>query len=224
MDQIKTGMIHTASILLYVAKSSHDALDENLSPTEPTEAYPHGLIAIVFAASAFEAFVNELAELTNGTGDTPGVNDPTIVRLSKALCEAEDRRRPTRVKYKLAGKMLGKGFDRDRSPWQDLDLLIDIRNAIMHLRPTRFSVGGEGWFSISGEDLVAELRQRTALPSLPPKSVMATWLNWLVFRAVARWAVNTTVQAVLTIVSALPEGQFKESVAPVYFREFVEIP
>ena len=187
MDQVKTGMIHTASILLYVAKSSHDALDENLSPTEPTEAYPHGLIAIVFAASAFEAFLNELAELTSGTGDTPGVNDPTIVRLSKALCEAEDRRRSTRVKYKLAGKMLRTTFDRGRSPWLDLDLLIDIRNAIMHLRPTRFSVGGKDGFSISGDELVARLRQRTSLPTLPPGAVMATWLIWLVFRRVARF-------------------------------------
>jgi hypothetical protein len=40
MDQVKMGMVHTASLLLYVATCSHDALDENLSPTTVPSVRP----------------------------------------------------------------------------------------------------------------------------------------------------------------------------------------
>lgn len=49
------------------------------------------------------------------------------------------------------------------------------------------------------------------------------FLHRLAERSVARWAVNTTVGAVLAITSALPEGKFKESVAPIDVGEFTKI-
>jgi hypothetical protein len=213
----KKGIIFTASTLLRVAKNAHDKLNG-----EPPDI-DQGLIAIVFAASAFEAFINELDELAAGTGDTPGATEPIIALLSDVFKEAEACRASIRLKYLVAGTVItGKPFERGRQPWQDLDLLFKVRNAIVHLAPTVFEVRGGKAFVMSGDDLMEQLRQRRVLPDLPAGHVMI-FLHRLAERSAARWAVNTTVQAVRTILSALPAGTFKDSVAPTYAQEFVEI-
>ena len=81
-SRVKKGIIYTANTLLNVAKHAHDKLNE---PPDIDQ----GLIAIVFAASAFEAFLNELDELAGGTGDSPGALEPIIALLSDVLDEAE---------------------------------------------------------------------------------------------------------------------------------------
>ena len=214
----KKGIIFTSYILLDVAKHAHDKLDSERPGID------QGLIAIVFAASTFEAFVNELQELASGTGDTPGATDPIIALLSDVLKEAEACRASIRLKYLVAGTvMTGKPFARGHQPWQDLDLLFKVRNAIVHTAPSVYSTGGDKGFAMNTDDLIQQLRQRQAVPDLPPSQVMI-FFDRLAERSAARWAVNTTVRAVVSIVSALPEGNFKESVAPVYLKEFVEIP
>jgi len=210
------GVIFTASTLLNVAKNAHNKLNG-----EPPDI-DQGLIAIVFAASAFEAFINELDELAAGTGDTPGAKEPIIALLSDVLKEAEACRASIRLKYLVAGTVFtGKPFDRGSRPWQDVDLLFKIRNAIVHLEPSVLTVGDKG-FSMSGDDLMERLRQRKVLPDLPPGQAMI-FLHRLAERSAARWAVNTTVQTVTAVVSALPGGEFRDSVAPTYLKEFVGI-
>jgi hypothetical protein len=217
----KTGIVFTAVSLLRVATKAHGLLDDGRPINEPRDV-EESLTALLFAAAAFEAFVNELDELAAGTGGTRGVEDPRIKSLAEVLGEAEESKASTRLKYLLAGVALqGTPFDRGAQPWQDLELLIRIRDSIVHLRPIRFQMGDKG-FSTTGDKLIQQLRERRLLPTLPDAHVMF-YLQWLAPRSVARWAVNTAVRAVMTIVAALPEGEFKQAVLPQYSKDFVEI-
>jgi hypothetical protein len=176
----------------------------------------------VFAAATFEAFINELDELAAGTGGTPGVADPRIKSLAEVLGEAQESKAATRLKYLLVGVALqGQPFDRGAPPWQDLDLLIRLRDSIVHLRPVLFHVGANGFVS-TGDKLIQQLRTRNLLPTFPDGHVMF-YLQWLAPRSVARWAVNTAVRAVMTIVAALPDGEFRQAVLPQYSGDFTEI-
>ena len=144
-----TAIVYMANSLLRVAKKAHAALDDGRPLKKPGNS-EEGLTAIVFAAAAFEAFLNELSEVASGTGGTAGTDEPRVALLAEVLAEAEESKASTRLKYFLAGSVLqGRPFDRGNQPWQDLDLLLRLRDAVIHLQPTRFSLK-EGKFSMTG--------------------------------------------------------------------------
>jgi hypothetical protein len=216
-----TAIVYMADSLLRVAKKAHASLDDGRPLKKPGDS-EEGLTAIVFAAAAFEGFLNELGEVASGTGGIPGTDDRRVALLAEVLGEAEESKASTRLKYFLVGSVLqGRPFDRGNQPWQDLELLLRLRDAVIHLEPTRFSLK-EGMFSMTGEKLVEQLRQRGLLPAFPA-DVKMVFLHWLSPRSVARWAINASVRATTVVLAALPKGQFKERILPRYSKDFVEI-
>jgi len=166
------------------------------------------LIAIVFSAAAVEAFINDLEELAAGTGGSKGTDHPKIRLLADVLSEAEESKASARLKYFLIGSVLkGEPFKKGAQPWQDLELLLKLRDAVVHSRPMRFAFGENG-MEMSGAQLVAQLRQRGLLPEFP-EHVKMFFVSWLSPRSVARWAINTSTLVIHELVGALPDGEFK---------------
>ena len=92
------------------------------------------LSIIIFAASAIEAYLNELGEVSDTFGRASG--DEILKTLSVVLKDAEDSRLPTTTKCMLAKKfMTGINYDRGANPYQNFALLIDLRNLLIHSKP-----------------------------------------------------------------------------------------
>jgi hypothetical protein len=169
------------------------------------------LIAIVFAAAAGEAFINELGEVAERWWREEAEEVRTLGAL---LGAAESSRGNTELKYLLAKVALGKRtFDRGTKPFQDFALLLELRNALMHLKADRFEFASTPEPRVNYPSVIKKLRDKNILAELPPGTT--TWLALVSTAAVARWACNSTSTIVSDLVSELP--------APGGLREYVQI-
>src|SRR5882762_8714497 len=104
----------------------------------PGDRFPgseDALVSIVVAAISLEAFINEFggtAAIHATLEGTPG----WVNALAAVLDEAENNRASITSKFQLAMLTIsGKPFDRSAAPFQDFDLLMRLRNEIVHLKP-----------------------------------------------------------------------------------------
>lgn len=157
------------------------------------------ILAIVMAAASTEAFINEFAEWAPwmhsflGLEDTPGaINDCAAV-----LEDLEEARAPVGTKYLFASRVLsGKAFNRGSAPYQDFQLLIGLRNAIMHIKP---AFGGN---SHQGKRLVESLGNRGI--ALASEGYMPSWFDQLMTPAVATWAHAAALDMIHAFLDLVP--------------------
>lgn len=126
-----------------VALRARDRVNEDLSQNRLDV-----LTAIMFSASTLESYMAEfthcckVAEKALGVEDKHGLGQELkdahqkARSLASVLEEAEASRESCRLKYILALHLLiGKTYDKGAKPYQDFNLLFDLRNGIAHLKP-----------------------------------------------------------------------------------------
>jgi hypothetical protein len=164
------------------------------------------LIAIVFAAASVEGFLNELAELArslNNNVANPGFEK--VDRFGKLAVDAEESRASAKFKFRLAEAVFESAtMSKGTQPYQDLCLLIDLRNALIHLKPS------------SREGILKQLEGRNLLADELTDNV--SWLRRATTRATAEWALKTADSAIEYLARLVPEGSFKVLVNLAYFE------
>ncbi len=174
---------------------------------------PDATVALIMAAAAAEGFINELGERC-GDYDHHGLESEAKGRIAAfhgILKEIESSRGRTQQKYLMGSLALsGTMLDRGKNPFQDLDLLFDLRNVHMHLQiiPSEVHVP---------EDLRRE-RARSLLPKrfrvlqtrglAHPEfdGISLPWLRALQTKEMAIWACRTCTGIMQVILDMFPDG------------------
>jgi hypothetical protein len=195
--------IHHVHLLLIAQTAAKRAVEDAKRPNALTD---DSLIAIVVAATAAEAFINELSYYLQLLGDTRAHWAPIgsiLLACANVIDEVEVARGPLQEKYLAASSALsGTAFDKGTSAFQDFEILIKLRNAIVHLKPG--DAAGLKWTDVlATRDL--------ALPA----STHLHWFDRLLIPANAAWAVQTARHMMLRILEMAPRQYDTKELEPL---------
>lgn len=222
MSESVSGMFINSGSLFSIAKQAYERAkvvaeqDRAYVPNEP-------LIAVVFAAAAGEAFINEIGELASqSSGLFPDAgNEPDQVQnAAHLLKEIEDARGTTNLKFLLCKLALtGKTFDKGTNPYQDFAILSELRNSLMHLKFDRIGSRKVNEISVRHPGVIDKLRSKNILAQFADdENAIMTWLNRVSTTAVARWSCNATAAIVKDIVEAIPSSELRSKADLFYYR------
>jgi hypothetical protein len=205
--------------VLRMARDAAVRAAEDAANRGPNALPSDAIVAIVLSASSAEAFINEFAEyvplIYNLVMDPPAV----VANCSAVIKELEESRVPVTVKYLVASQVVGVPFERGSAPFQDFKLLVDLRNAIMHIK---VAVEGEQHVGTRIADVLAQ--RGIAIEGRGTESL--PWFDRLMTPAVAKWAHDSAlgiIRAFLQLVPVPPQcdplDMYRES-----FRNHTPIP
>jgi hypothetical protein len=163
--------------------------------------------AIILAAAAAEAFINELAELVRQTTDDDPRRWPphpaVLQTLAAAVIDVERRHGSTSEKFAAASKALtGQRPDFGRQPLQDFVILMRARDGLIHTKLDVWPAPVDGLTSALPA-VVKELRSKNVTatePGLAANDALST-------RAGARWACASAAAMVQTVIASIPPGK-----------------
>jgi hypothetical protein len=159
-------------------------------------AQSEALIAVVFAFIALEAFINELSDFAS---ETPP--DSSMAVLGSLMRDLNESRASIGVRFQFAKWILSKEpFDKGGQPYQDFQLLIKLRNTIIHLPPDGAPVPSEA--PIDPLKFLETLRQKGLTRDF--HGAAASFLAEISTPEMARWACDTTAAMVRSILEVLP--------------------
>lgn len=187
---------HHTHLLLMAYRSAQRAVEDAQRPDALTD---DSLTAIILAAVAAEAFINELAEdvlLTREARADWMPVDPRLVACAEAVVAVERDRGSTVQKFTAAGEALEKPFEIGRSPCQPFCDLFKLRDSIMHLRPS----------NVAGRKMADALAQRRIALSAED-SCNLHWLDRLQTPETAIWAATTARMMMLAVLERAPVPQ-----------------
>ncbi len=217
------GMFINAGPLFSLAKKAYERTRAVSSDRESGQV--DALVAIVFSAAALEAFVNESVELAELGAVSSGYSEPeSVTNFRRLLREVEESRGSTQLKFLLAKQALtGHTYDKGAPPYQDFDLLIELRNALVHLKPReRFEMNIDGKMFVTLPKIIQRLESKNILAEFEPDE-NASWTQWISTRAVARWACNTAAQMVQSTLDCVPDSHLKQGMEMFYRRALTPI-
>lgn len=205
----KMTYFHTGQIF-GIAK---EAYKRSLSQTQQNKPSDDALVAIIFAVSTLEAVMSQVIHMAKWFAKM----SPKIDMFAEFLSELDDTQTSLKNKYFLAHWFLcDKKLDRGAKLYQDFSLLIDIRNALVHLKPDKVSVENKI------ENLLEGLNNKKLLSEgfIPQYKAgdRAMWVFYISNSNVAKWACNTAVSMIEGFWKDTPDDkvkQFFETVAGI---------
>jgi hypothetical protein len=193
--------------------------------SERTPDQPDALSAIILSVVSLEALIGELVEVVRGL--LP--HHPKDSRnRGKALIDAleliEEGRGQLALKFQIAKLILsGTPYETGARPYQDFDLLLEIRNGLIH--PKAFAVKPDE--SGSPLDPLRKFRERLRsleiIAEIPSENVMAPFSTWVQTKAAGRWACNTAVGMAHSLFET-PEDRFVQMLRTILASGFIMIP
>jgi hypothetical protein len=197
-----------AGVLYNIAKGAYERTKS--AETDTTRGQNDAAVALLFSAATLEAFIMELALHAESGADLCPQPSPLLF-LSHVLKETEASRGSIRLKYLLAKSILsGQSYDQGSKPYQDFNLLFNIRDAIVHLKPEQIKP--------RTHKIVAALSSMKLCSHEDP-NVQASWLHQITTRAVAQWACNVVRDMVNSIRDCIPDDA-EETVNPYMMMAF----
>jgi len=162
------------------------------------------IIAVVVAAAALESFISDLAALIE-FGLKP--HQELLGKLATELNRLENKREPLTSKYQATKSMLsGVPFDKGRPPFKEFQLLIRVRNQLVHPKADLFHSNKEGY--VIGRNSNQEIVETLADKGLCEKPVRhrKEWFNYIENDLrVADWAYSTSTAMILEIFKVFPK-------------------
>ncbi len=190
-----TVRFHHIHLLLIAHVAAQRAAADAARPNALTD---DALVAIVMAATAAEAFINELADYMHVLRDAQAnwaPISPALVACADVVKEVEDAHGSVTLKYLVASFALtGSTFDKGAQPFQDFAELIKLRNAIVHLKPGD-TVGPKRTDALADRGLAQSMTEKYQMP----------WLDRLLTHETAAWAVRAARSIMLGILAMAPE-------------------
>jgi hypothetical protein len=183
------GKVYHSGHLLLLARQCYN----RISPGHESESQ----IVMIMAAVALEAFLNELehnAEWAMGLQASQGASN-----LARVLAQAERGKASLLLKIDLTHLvMTGTLPDRGTQPYQDIQLLISLRNLLVHAGPEELYRAEEGE-TPEYPKIVRSFVSRGVIRQ--PTNPAIGWTQYVLVPAVAGWAHNTVVAAMQWIAS-----------------------
>jgi hypothetical protein len=169
---------------------------------------PEAIAAIVLSVISFEALLNEMVELASGPQYAS--NEPEEVKAFGAILEdLEQQKAQIDVKVQVAYYIFERQrLDRGGLPYQDFDLLIKIRNALVHKKPEKWSMATEEE-AFEPHRLIKRLADRKVIPLPTPETPPELFIP-ICRREVAEWAYNVVVEMVNLLIEIVPPSKLKE--------------
>jgi hypothetical protein len=195
---------HALQVLLTAYRARNRAVQEETAKRAAGETLvmvSDAMVAVVLAAAATEAFINEFAEnisiyRQNAANWNPNPITPQMAAAASAILDLEFFRRSVLDKYAAAAKVLGKPLDKGSPVFQDFDRLSGLRDALMHIHPVRPSELHRG------EKIADELAARGIAMERGPGEF--AWYDRVQTADVARWACNSARAISLAILDRVP--------------------
>jgi len=145
------------------------------------------LVAIIFSVSTLEAYLSEVIDSAKAFSTM----HPRIKFLGELFGCLDEKQISLKDKYNLVRLILcEKAFDTGGPPFQDFSLLVNIRNALIHLKPDKTSST-----ETRKTNIIKELRQKKIIPEeenpfLKSTGKRASWVMYLLNPSVAKWSCN----------------------------------
>lgn len=182
-----------SAALFGVARTAGDRARDN-----PADS----LVAIVFAVAAAESFVNEVLERLqfDVLWASPELNR---VRMIAEAGDLYEKNSSMALKVRLLSAALtGAPMDHGAQPYQDFDLLVAVRNTLVHHRPEVLpETGGEPG---ERQQLLRRLVARGLVPSMLSEDTVRTTFGEIAQHTVAEWALKTALRMVRAVAEFLP--------------------
>jgi hypothetical protein len=166
------------------------------------------LVSVVFSVVALEAFLNEITEHAQEMcAYQPTVEGNEAVLFSQVMGDAEESHVRLESKLTLAKWILsGKTMDRGAQPYQDLALLIRLRNDLIHLKPNKLFVHGVTTNEEAHKDLMKRFKGKQILAN---DRQTGSWTSLVQTKAVAEWSCRTAAHVVTDLCSGVPPSNFQ---------------
>jgi len=164
------------------------------------------VVAVVFSAAALEAFINEVGGIAEGLIQRFVTQDPDSVKQYAALWkEVERLQKSIAFEYLLASTAFsGQPYDKGTGPYQDFEILIKLRNALVHFEPDH------GELSPGPPRIIQSLQSKNILAEPKGGENGQSWITLIMTREVARWACNTSADLVRSVLEFVPESILKK--------------
>ncbi len=190
----------SGSTLFELARKAYERLE-----TDPSES----IAALVFAAMSIESFLNDMVEIA---ARFSAVNHrfEEIRAFASLLSDLEQQKAQMGLKVQTAYYIFQKAqLDKGALPYQDFDLLLDIRHAMVHSKPEKVDWPTDVTDEFKPHKYVKRLADRGVIP-LPSPKAPPQWKTLISRPEVARWSCNVAAQMVSFLIDLVPSGDFKQ--------------
>jgi hypothetical protein len=206
-----TRTFFNTPLLLSIARKSYEAI-----ASEPPNASrtPEPIHTIVFAAIGLEALVNEVGESASDPTFHDSRVQPPIKDVAAVFAEAEAGRAQLPLKLQVLSLALARRtLDRGERLFQELALLVDLRNSLVHLKldQTTFPVPPDH------EPRILKRLRSTGILADVPTPPRPSWPILVSTPAAAKWAFNTAVGTGAALLDLVPPSLFRETL-DLHFR------
>jgi hypothetical protein len=206
---------HSVQIFLIAIDAWNRAVHDAKRPDALTT---DSILAIVMAAAATEAFVNEFAQYmrTLRKDSVPPETPWEKLQLAAAeVADIEDQRGRVEEKYAATWLALSsQPINRGAAPYQDFADLMGLRNAIMHVKVAREDEAH------TGARITDALTQRGI--ALEAGIGQLAWFDRLETPAVATWACKAALAIIIGVLDLIPVGRPQVDPIWVWRRQFGE--
>jgi len=187
----------SATHLFSIARA---AVDQLKGVPEKENGHTEACVAVLFAASALEAFSNEVGFIARSQLQ----GNPEIRSIGDLFEELEPST-SVQSKFLLLRALLAKTpYDKGARPYQDFSLLIALRNELVHRKAEQYHVD-EADVPLNTNALLEKLRSKN-ITAEPRGTKPQVWGLFLAIEtpAVARWALTTAATMIKETIAAAP--------------------
>lgn len=223
------AVIYTPSAALFDrAKAAFTKIHER-GVSERQLGQRESISAIVFSALALEAFINEVGDYAAYPNrDDAGQDPPNVSMVGSMLKEIEDSRGSVQQKFLTAKWIFSQQtYVRGAQPYQDFALLIEVRNALAHVKGLGiFEYQGPVW---QGGPTSEFNRPPKVIEQLEPRGLLGdatygggpvSWIERLETLAMAQWSCYTASNMVSSLIDVMPESPFRTLWRHIYAEYF----
>jgi hypothetical protein len=179
IDIVET--VYRSPLLLGIARDAYQRIPDVGDDATPKQR--DAVTAVVLAGASIEAYLMDMADVIRWSNMPTSKFAPSKVdALADALDYAEEARFQVQTKFSLVGLFLqGVQPDRGSQPFQDLELLMKLRDGMVHLKPHTIREDDE-------HKLTTQLLQKSLVRPAPDRRTH--WVDTASTRGVCRWACN----------------------------------
>jgi hypothetical protein len=175
------------------------------SKADPSQA----IVALVFAAITIEAFLNDMVEVASSPL-WEEQRPKEVEAFASVLSDLEQQRAQIGLKIQMAHYIFeGRQIDKGGLPYQSFDLLVKLRNALIHYKPEKLDEPSSEDGRFEAHRFVKRLAERGAI-RWPKPGATPHWPAIISDPGVARWACNVAVQMIEYLVDLVPSSDLKK--------------